>query len=137
MIKQQLDYFILYEISTGNIKRLQSFEFDSVPAGHASASIGKDKPNIRTQNYNAETQQIVDKSDIASIVNDQQKLLIRFKRNARLISTDWTQMSDVDLTTEQKEAWQTYRQELRDFMATLPAIIDASYVPTWPVPPSQ
>lgn len=35
-------------------------------------------------------------------------------RNIRLLETDWTQLPDVPLTAEQKSAWATYRQALRD-----------------------
>jgi hypothetical protein len=32
-----------------------------------------------------------------------------------LQNSDWTQLPDVPLTEEQKAAWATYRQALRDF----------------------
>jgi hypothetical protein len=54
-----------------------------------------------------------------------------------LASSDWTQLPDVDLTVEQKQAWADYRQQLRDIMSTVPEVIDENYQPTWPVPPSQ
>lgn len=42
--------------------------------------------------------------------------LMRAIRDGKLAETDWTHTSDhtPDLTTEQQEAWATYRQELRD-----------------------
>ena len=36
------------------------------------------------------------------------------KRNSLLISSDWTQLPDVDLTQAEKTRWATYRQALRD-----------------------
>lgn len=39
---------------------------------------------------------------------------IRTIRNEELKKCDWTQLSDSPLTTEKKQEWQTYRQELRD-----------------------
>jgi hypothetical protein len=39
---------------------------------------------------------------------------LRFNRNDLLRSSDWTQMNDSPLSNEQKTAWATYRQELRD-----------------------
>jgi hypothetical protein len=36
---------------------------------------------------------------------------IRYQRNQLLLACDWTQISD---STADKEAWATYRQELRD-----------------------
>lgn len=39
---------------------------------------------------------------------------VREKRNGLLANSDWTQLSDAPLTTEQKTAWTLYRQVLRD-----------------------
>lgn len=55
---------------------------------------------------------------------------IRATRYHRLCSSDWTQMPDVPLTPEQKQAWAEYRQQLRDF----PSICDPDN-PIWPTPP--
>jgi hypothetical protein len=57
---------------------------------------------------------------------------IRRERNARLAACDWTQFPDVSLSPEKKEAWNTYRQALRDLPANTP---DPENV-TWPVPPN-
>lgn len=38
----------------------------------------------------------------------------RFTRDTLLSQTDWTQMNDSPLSNEDKTAWATYRQELRD-----------------------
>lgn len=132
-----MNNFILYLIDTGEIITRRTAEFTEVPAGYATANIGSAKPNLLTQKYDSATQSIVDKTNKQQIVSDQCKAAIRIKRNVKLSKTDWTQMSDVDLTAEQKAAWQTYRQSLRDFMDTLPSIIDASYRPNWPISPSQ
>lgn len=43
--------------------------------------------------------------------------LSRSWRNQLLAQSDWTQAADSPLTTEQKAAWATYRQELRDVTA--------------------
>jgi len=39
---------------------------------------------------------------------------VRQHRNNLLVETDWTQMPDSALSTEQKTAWANYRQALRD-----------------------
>lgn len=39
---------------------------------------------------------------------------LRDKRNARLKTSDWTQMPDSPLTDSKKQEWATYRQQLRD-----------------------
>ena len=43
---------------------------------------------------------------------------IRIRRNALLAACDWTQLSDAPLTAEQKQAYATYRQALRDLPST-------------------
>ena len=57
-------------------------------------------------------------------------LKLRKERDYLLEKSDWTQMPDAPLTAEQKQAWQTYRQELRD----LPATVDINNIiyPTKP-----
>lgn len=42
---------------------------------------------------------------------------IRAERNRLLAECDWTQLADVVLTDEAKEAWAAYRQALRDITA--------------------
>ena len=39
---------------------------------------------------------------------------LRAERNRLLANSDWTQMPDSPLTDEQRKAWATYRQQLRD-----------------------
>ena len=57
---------------------------------------------------------------------------IRGLRSIKLQQCDWTQVADADLTTEEKSAWATYRQALRDLPETYP---DPASV-QWPTPPS-
>lgn len=40
--------------------------------------------------------------------------LMRKERNQLLLESDWTQLADSPLSTEDKESWSTYRQSLRD-----------------------
>ena len=44
--------------------------------------------------------------------------MIRNQRNGRLDRTDRTQVADFPLGSDSLEDWQTYRQELRDLLAT-------------------
>ena len=55
---------------------------------------------------------------------------VRAQRDMLLAGCDWTQLPDVPLETEQKQAWVTYRQELRD-------VTDQAdpYNIEWPVAP--
>ena len=68
---------------------------------------------------------------------DQEALVgdVRTARNRKLFASDWTQMPDAPFTEEQKSAWQTYRQQLRDFMDNLPAEFDSVSGLDWPVEP--
>jgi hypothetical protein len=42
---------------------------------------------------------------------------VRNRRNSLLRQSDWTQLADVNLTEQEKAAWQVYRQALRDVTA--------------------
>ena len=57
----------------------------------------------------------------------------RTTRNKLLADSDWTQMNDSPLSNEDKTAWATYRQELRDMsdLASWPNIADDD----WPIAP--
>lgn len=70
---------------------------------------------------------------------------LRARRDALLWQSDWTQVPDVPLTAEQREAWAAYRQSLRAFpalaaelltqaLATSPDVPDLDALP-WPVQP--
>ena len=54
--------------------------------------------------------------------------LVRAERDRRLLASDWTQLPDVPLAT--KEAWATYRQQLRDI-----TLQPDPFNIVWPVPP--
>jgi len=65
-------------------------------------------------------------------------------RNALLAWSDWTRLDDVTLTSDKKTEWQTYRQALRDFPATIAAdsnltakaLADNHSHSAWPTKPS-
>jgi len=44
---------------------------------------------------------------------------IRRRRNILLKESDWTQLTDVALSDQEKLAWQQYRKQLRDIPQTL------------------
>lgn len=56
---------------------------------------------------------------------------IRAQRNARLLASDWTQLSDSPVD---KSAWASYRQALRNLPAS---IIDPRDPVVWPNEPNQ
>jgi len=49
---------------------------------------------------------------------EEQSVNMRNARNLFLKACDWTQLPDAPLTDEQRAAWATYRQELRDAPST-------------------
>ena len=59
---------------------------------------------------------------------------IRMRRNELLGNSDWTQLSDTNLTAEQKAAAVDYRRALRDITNGLDNPVDADAV-DWPTPP--
>ena len=63
---------------------------------------------------------------------ENQWFIIRETRNELLTECDWTQIADAPLTEEQKTAWRTYRQALRD----LPANTEDPKNPVWPTAPT-
>jgi len=56
---------------------------------------------------------------------------LRMQRNNLLKESDWTQLSDSPLATEDKAAWAVYRQSLRD----LPDNTEDPSSPDWPSQP--
>lgn len=54
------------------------------------------------------------------------------KRQRLLYSSDWTQIPNGPLTTEQQAAWATYRQQLRD----IPTQSGYPFNVIWPTPPA-
>jgi len=84
-------------------------------------------PEIETQEWNSELLNWV-----TTPISDQvfwERL--RNERNRRLFMSDRTQLSDTPLTSSQKTAWATYRQELRD----LPENTEDPKNVTWPSQP--
>ena len=51
-------------------------------------------------------------------ISNTNAILVRNKRNTLLAQTDWTQMPDSPLSDTKKAEWATYRQALRDMMAS-------------------
>ena len=67
--------------------------------------------------------------DAELLLND-----VRAARNAKLASSDWTQLPDAQLSEEEKLAWQIYRQELRDIIGSVDGITSVNDV-SWPTKP--
>lgn len=61
---------------------------------------------------------------------------LKKQRNLKLSASDWTQIPDSPLTTEQRAAWATYRQALRDLPANLTGEEVTVEDAPWPTPPT-
>jgi len=76
-------------------------------------------------------------TEITQAVSDyvliEQLAKLRVERNGLLAASDWTDLPNAQLSAEQKNAWQTYRQELRD----LPENTVDPENPVWPIAPAD
>lgn len=68
---------------------------------------------------------------VTELTNNEPIELLRLVRNSKLKETDWTQLADIPDAT--KNAWQTYRQSLRDITDTYSSLEDDGF--TWPTEP--
>jgi hypothetical protein len=103
-----------------------------VPVGEdLDTYITNNKPQPRPPsppiNNAADIEQIVQPLPPASATWDQ----IRATRNSLLADCDWTQLPDVNLSTELKGSWASYRQQLRDITEQF----DDPGEVVWPTPP--
>lgn len=57
---------------------------------------------------------------------------VREERTRILAASDWTQLADAPLTADQRAAWSTYRQQLRD----IPAQPGFPWEVEWPAAPN-
>lgn len=64
--------------------------------------------------------------------NDPLMESLRFMRNMKLSASDWTQLADAPLDSDQKAAWAVYRQALRD-LPEQEGLDPAN--PAWPIEP--
>lgn len=73
--------------------------------------------------------------DSALIANrlEKQWTMLRYQRDVKLTACDWTQLPDSPLNAQDKSAWTTYRQMLRD----LPENTEDPTWPVWPNLPGQ
>ena len=69
---------------------------------------------------------------------DQAWSQLRSQRNSLLAACDWTALTDSHLSQDKKDAWFTYRQELRDLPEELAASGSAPTDPfEWPLRPGE
>lgn len=125
-------YYFTYEIASGKITQIQDFAFAEVDTG-SSVATSEVWPDIFRQRY-SQQRGLYTRDDLAEYQHSLALSRIH-ARNLKLAALDWTQMPDVPMSAEQRAAWQTYRQALRDITATLPDMMAENYQPDWPIPP--
>ena len=64
-------------------------------------------------------------AELTKLNNAEPMKLLREKRNEKLAESDWTILSDSQLTTTKQNEWKTYRQALRDLPASANPKIEA------------
>jgi hypothetical protein len=126
-------YYFVYEIATGRIVQSQDFAFEEVPLGYSMVQLDR-APDLQREIYNVE-QGLIPRPDLAEFEHQRQLSRIRQRRNRRLAESDWTQLPDTALTAEQRTAWSTYRQALRDITESLPTQLEPNHQVTWPSQP--
>jgi hypothetical protein len=105
-------------------------------------------PNERIENLGIFEQAVADFNNEKKILQDELDAIeaardyweeLRVLRNQRLSDCDWTQMSDVSFTEEQKISWKNYRQLLRDLPESITDPKQLVVNPTdsnWPIKPT-
>lgn len=116
--------FTIYDSLTGKILRNVScpedqFEHQTIDGSIAEGTYECDKfywedgfhqiPAKPDGLYNFDYTTKLWKLDVDRVISSNKD-----KRNMLLQSSDWTQLSDVNLTSAEKTRWATYRQALRD-----------------------
>ena len=105
-------------------------------------------PNERIENLGIFEQAVADFNNEKKILQDELDAIeaardyweeLRVLRNQRLSDCDWTQMSDVSFTEEQKISWKNYRQLLRNLPESITDPKQLVVNPTdsnWPIKPT-
>lgn len=107
---------------------LLTVEADAPPANSVVADVDIGEAPGAGYLYHYATKQWVEHPDLLRAFSlDKQA---RLRRGDLLQQSDWTQLSDVSITT--KAAWATYRQELRDITAQSGYPFDI----VWPTAPT-
>jgi hypothetical protein len=85
----------------------------------------------------SDTGEIVFSSNVESeqMIYHNNMMVIRHKRNELIRETDWRIFPDVQITDDEREKWNIYRQSLRDLPQTITSYKDLKSL-SWPIPPS-
>jgi hypothetical protein len=131
-----MNYYIYYNADSGIIGAVSASpisinqDFDLLQADVNPIDV----KNL-SRDYIVQNSQLVVREDRDQLIQQQRLNQIRRIRDAFLAMSDWTQIADTNLTTQQQAAWADYRQQLRDITDILPTPIPEDYQPTWPEKP--
>ena len=77
-------------------------------------------------------------TELAEFMRQDRLRMVREKRNALLAECDWTQAVDSPLSDNDKAAWATYRQALRDMTNGITIDVNDTLLDsyTWPEKPA-
>nr|DAQ38430.1 MAG TPA: tail assembly chaperone [Caudoviricetes sp.] len=95
-----------------------------------------ERPIVKYRQLKGRIEQYAEAAPVPAVPEptaEQQEMQVRAQRNSLLSLSDWTQLADAPLTTEQKQAWAEYRQALRD----VPEQADFPDAVVWPFSPEQ
>ena len=130
------NFIAIVKSTDGALDKYQDFAVEADAIIHVANFGGFVVPNPGGQTsywvVDAEAETVTnnqDQADADALAISWERL--RTKRNALLVSSDWTQFIDSPLTDEVKAEWAVYREELRD----LPDTTDDPDNPTWPEMP--
>lgn len=119
---------IIYESSTGLIIKRITGTIDAIKSNcFEGESICYDYDEVST--YIVDDKPVLIQTKVSP---EYLKAKLKVDRLKNLKESDWTQLPDVNLTPEQREAWSIYRQALRDYPST---VIDPSNPPPFPIKP--
>jgi hypothetical protein len=108
------------------------YEFSTQPARPRYKKIQEGSPTLNSNGIWYQTWLVVDKTAEESAAEDaEQASLMRRDRDHRLMQTDWTQLPDAQITSERRQLFAEYRQQLRDVTAQPGFPWDIN----WPVKP--
>lgn len=111
---------VIYDSQTGKIQQVVTF---AATAPEGSSYVSMDFRSdwaelINTHCVDVATQQLIIRPDLEQEKISDAWRQVRLQRNRLLSASDWTQVSDNNLTQEQRAAWAEYRQQLRDITTT-------------------
>lgn len=130
--------FVMLDLNYQRVNANSSFNRNMVEVIHNPPKINENQ-DIEYDGFSKKEDGTISKDwNVTTFSSDECiKLWIRGPRNMMLMDSDWTQGTDSPLSAEDKAAWATYRQELRDLTSSFDdsnPLTSKSQI-TWPTVP--